>query len=148
MKRDNITLEWYNEVQDVTNNTTISETDLSDEFVDVDLDKLIKEKSEDVYLHLYEANTVGDDYKKTRALRYMIDKQPRKRHYLMRAINEHIRGAIETGMDREAYEGNGKDWLSPKVKTILKSGGLYIRGPIDIPNFKLEEWENEETKQN
>lgn len=146
MKFDTLTLEWHIDVDDVVNNSSLKAEDLSDEWQDNDLDKVLKEKSEDIYLYMYSAIKQGDPQEHARHLRFLVDTNERKKHAFMRAVIEHVRGAIETGMDREAYENEGKAWVSPKVQTILRSAGLYSTAPYSISRKKVSDWEDEKAE--
>ena len=139
MKFDETIKEFYVEKEDVYNISTIDESDLTKTFgSNVDLDMALKEKSQDVYMYLDDQQNVGDPYHHALAVRYMIYKNVDKQTAIKRAVIEHIRGAVETGMDLEAYENEGKEWLSPKVKMILKRSGLIVTGQVRIPYFTLE----------
>lgn len=128
---DDITKEYYITMDDIREHSTIQEDDIAQEWQGIDnIDVLLKELSQDVYIEMYDAVRVGDKQHHAKAIRYMIDYDERKQYYLMRAIIEYIRENIRTG-ERE---------LPHKAKTILSQGGLYVSGQIRIPEETLKEW--------
>jgi len=138
MKYDSIRKQFYIEPNDVTDNSSISESDMAQEYGDGDkLRKELKLISGYVYQFI-DAQYKGVNHEHhALAIRRIIKQKDRKQLSLMDAIIEYIKADLTTGMSLNKYV-DGKPSVPSSVMDILRSGGLIILGDIQITWQELE----------
>jgi len=118
MKKDDYG--YYLEVGDVVDNSFYSESDLGRVFND-NVAKTIKLLSRDIYalMYSYYKGVYMNEHKEFIQNRIELEKEQFKR-----AVIEHIKGAIESGMDLNAYIDQPKERYPRTVYTELRIGNL------------------------
>jgi hypothetical protein len=118
MKKDDYG--YYLEVGDVVDNSFYSESDLGRVFND-NVAKTIKLLSRDIYalMYSYYKGVYMNEHKEFIQHRIELEKEQFKR-----AVIEHIKGAIESGMDLNAYIDQPKERYPRTVYTELRIGNL------------------------
>ncbi|MDA3807961.1 MAG: hypothetical protein PF440_08640 [Thiomicrorhabdus sp.] len=124
MYKDTETNEYYIETKDILDNTMYSEHHLGQIFGD-DLKKAMLIMSKDIWTVIYSAHQGAymSDH-----ITYMLTKvdnnQQREQYQLKRAIIEHVKGAIESGMDLNEYLDQPKQKYPRTVMNELRIGML------------------------
>jgi len=119
--------EYYIEIDDVLNNSEITEEDLNDTFGE-QVENWLKTLSSRTYRVLYSAYKGWNIDQQVLELKYIINNNDDKKAIMMEAIIEYVRGAVYSGMDMNTYLG--KQGHSADVEYILRNGGLWFAGPI------------------
>ena len=138
MKWDDVRKQYYLEIDDVTNNSEITETDMSEEYGDGDkLRRSIRQASYFVYQYM-DAQYRGSQHEHhALALRRMIYKNERKQTALLDAVIEYIRADVTTSMGLNRYV-NDKPYVPDSVEHILRAGGLIVKGDFNVMWHTLE----------
>ena len=118
MKKDDYG--YYLDVGDVVDNSFYSESDLGRIFND-NIAKTIKLLSRDIYalMYSYYKGVYMNEHKEFIQNRIELEKEQFKR-----AVIEHVKGAIESGMDLNAYIDQPKERYPRTVYTELRIGNL------------------------
>lgn len=123
IKYDMTLQEYYITLDAVTNYTTYSSTDLA--VLGNDIAKALKVISHGVYRLIYDQRRAKDKFTHKKYMRKKIyDNLQEEVTTLMLAMIEAVKGAVESGMDLNAYVNEPKDIMPPTVYQELRQSDL------------------------
>ena len=115
--------EYYITTDAVTNYTMYSSGDLS--VLGSDINKALKIISHAVYRLIYDQRRAKDKFTHKKYMRKKIyDNAQEEVTVLMMAMIEAVKGAVESGMDLNAYINEPKDVMPPTVYQELRQAEL------------------------
>lgn len=122
MELDTNTNEYYIIMDDVTNNTMFSSNDMGSRGID---DKALKILSHSIYRLIYRhyKGAFIEDHR-TFMQTILSNNANNERYYLMNAMLEMVKGAVQSGMDLNAYLNEPSDIYPPTVYEELRNGHL------------------------
>lgn len=125
MKYDMSLQEYYITLDGVTNNTQYSSDDLNQMKIDA---QALKAISHGVYRVIYNVRRGKGKYAHKKYMRKKIyDNNEEEVTVLMSAMIEAVKGAVESGMDLNAYINEPKDTMPMTVYQELHSANLLDR---------------------
>lgn len=116
-------------IEDVINNSEITEEDLTEVYGNHITSQLIV-ASRKVYTIMYNAYCGWEVEQQIKELHYIINNDSTKKDGIRDAIIEYVRGALISGMDLKQYESDEK-YYSSGVRDILHQNGLWIKATIE-----------------
>lgn len=123
IKYDMTLQEYYITTDAVTNYTMYSSGDLS--VLGSDINKALKIISHAVYRLIYDQRRAKDKFTHKKYMRKKIyDNAQEEVTVLMMAMIEAVKGAVESGMDLNAYINEPKDVMPPTVYQELRQAEL------------------------
>lgn len=127
MYKDATTNEYYIDVKDVLDNTMYSEDELGRIFGD-NLKKAMKLISRTVYQLIYSVYRGANPYKHKQFMQTKIENNTMDEQlHLKLAVVEMVKGAMQSGMDLNAYLDDAKTIYPYTVKRELNAAGLLNR---------------------
>ena len=123
IKYDMTLQEYYITLDAVTNYTTYNSTDIA--VLGQDISKALKVISHSVYRLIYDQRRAKDKFVHKKYMRKKIyDNAQEEVTVLMLAMIEAVKGAIESGMDLNAYVNEPKDVFPATVYQELRQADL------------------------
>lgn len=138
MRFDKKRREFYAELNDVINETSLTETDLRDKFGD-DYEKVIeRDISQIVNRFLRYFYTGKNQTAHQLMVLYLLLTDEDKQEGFKRAILEQVKAAYYSGMDLNQYQEEQKENIPHSVYHELVNADLYRPGEIHLHKDSLE----------
>lgn len=136
------TQELYITIDDVLNETSFSSKDVQDKLGEQFERVIERELSRGVYRYLHGLYRGFDNKEHTRILNALIFNNGNYQEALKWAMIEHVKGAVYSGLDLNAYSAESMKSLPDNVLWELKNGGLLdLSGDLHIDPELLNEIE-------
>lgn len=132
MKLNKQTREFYLEIDDIVNGTSLTEADLSEKFGEAYQQVIERDISRYINRYLFTIYTGKNQKANELMLQYRLLTDPRAREGLKRAMIEHAQGAFYSGMDLNLYHEELKHSTPTSVVLELNKAELYSPGEINI----------------
>jgi hypothetical protein len=132
MKLNKERREFYLELNDILNETSLTETDLRDKFGS-DFEKVIERDISGIVNRFLHYAYKGKNQKAHRLmLLYILLTEPEAREGLKKAFIEQTKAAYYSGMDLNAYQEEQKESIPHPVYHELVNGDLFRPGEIHL----------------
>ena len=136
------TQELYITIDDVLNETSFTSKDVQDKLGEQFENVIERELSRGVYRYLHGLYRGFDNKEHTRILNALIFNNGNYQEALKWAMIEHVKGAVYSGLDLNAYSAESLKSLPDNVLWELKNGGLLdLSGDLHIDPELLNEIE-------
>jgi hypothetical protein len=142
MKLNKERREFYLELNDILNDTSLTETDLRDKF-GTEFEKVIERDISGIVNRFIHYAYTGKNQKAHRLmLLYILLTEPEAREGFKKAIIEQTKAAYYSGMDLNAYQEEQKESIPHPVYYELVNADLFRPGEVDFNKDFITKIEN------